>query len=74
MKKYHDPVDDESFWKALVKEGEALGNKYGNYFAKGMILICVNDIERRWKQSTNNPYIDPDPLKTVYERLRREMV
>lgn len=72
MKKYHDPVDDESFWETLVKEGEALGNKYGNYFAKGMIMVCVDDIERRWKEQTGSRYIKSILLDTLYERLRKQ--
>ena len=72
MKKYYDPVDDESFWEALVKEGEALGNKYGNYFAKGMIMVCVDDIERRWKEQTGSQYIKSILLDTLYERLRKQ--
>lgn len=72
MKKYHDPVDDESFWEALVKEGEALGNKYGNYFAKGMIMVCVDDIERRWKEQIGSQYIKSILLDTLYERLRKQ--
>ena len=72
MKKYHDPVDDESFWEALVKEGETLGNKYGNYFAKGMIMVCVDDIERRWKEQAGSRYIKSILLDTLYERLRKQ--
>ena len=71
-KAYYVPEDAEEYWSELVKAADALHRKYNNLYVDQQILVCVDDIERRWKITTGNPFLDPDPLKTVYERLRKK--
>ena len=71
-KKYYHGEDRNGFWEELINSFEALHKKYGNSYFDQLLLVCVNDIERRWKTAAGNPYLDPDPLQTLYETLRRK--
>ena len=70
-KAFYIPESADEFWEELVKAADALHRKYNNLYVDQQILVCVDDIERRWKIEVENPFIDHDPLKTVYERLRK---
>lgn len=71
-KKFYVPEDAEEFWEELIKDANEIHNKYNSTFVDQMIMVNVDDIERRWKIATGNPFINPDPLKTLYEKLRKE--
>lgn len=71
-KKFYVPEDAEKFWEELIKDANEIHNKYNSTFVDQMIMVNVDDIERRWKIATGNPFINPDPLKTLYEKLRKE--
>jgi hypothetical protein len=71
-KKFYVPEDAEEFWEELIKDANEIHNKYNSTFVDQMIMVNVDDIERRWKITTGNPFINPDPLKTLYEKLRKE--
>lgn len=50
-KKYYHPEKSEEFWSDLVDEADAIGTKYkDNDFVNALLLACVNDIERRYKE------------------------
>ena len=68
-KAFYIPEDSEEYWAELDKAADALHKKYNCLFVDQLILVNVDDIERRWKIATGNPYLDPDPLKTMSEKL-----
>jgi len=71
-KKYYRGEDRDEFWSMLVDDANQLSKKYNNGYFDQMLIVCVDDIERRWKITTGNPFINPDPLRTLYEKLRKE--
>lgn len=71
-KAFYVPEDAEEFWAELIKAADVLHEKYNSMFVDQLILVNIDDIERRWKTSIGNPFVDKDPLKTVYERLKKQ--
>lgn len=72
-KKYYHGEDNEQYWADLIDEFIAVSEKYNrNSYFDQLLLVCIDDIERRWKTTTGNPFVDKDPLKTVYERLKKQ--
>ena len=69
-KKYYIPEpDNDEYWHNLVEEANELVRKHNhNNFLEGMILLCVDDIEKR----ENKRYKDRDLLETVYRRLKND--
>lgn len=65
-KKYHSAPD----WTGLINEADELSAKYKSGFLGQMILVCVDDIDRRYMASINKPW-KSDPLEEVYNRLQR---
>lgn len=56
--KFHDTVDEPSYWEALVSEGNRIGNYYKKIpfigkMAKNMVLGIIDDIERRYRNEKN---------------------
>ena len=70
--KYYAGEDSEEFWSGLYEDSVALSKKYNSRYLDQLILICVDDIEYRYKQSTNSRYMPKDILETVYERLKKK--
>lgn len=72
-KKYYHGEDNEQYWTDLIDEFVAVSKRHNrNGYYDQLLLVCIDDIERRWKTATGNPFIDKDPLKTVYERLKKQ--
>jgi len=65
-KKYHSAPD----WESLIRESDELSAKYKSGFLDQLILVCVDDIDRRYMASINKPW-KSDPLEEVYNRLQR---
>ena len=72
LKTFYCFKEDDAYWESLIEVANKLSKKYGSTFMDSLLLCCVDDIERRWKIATGNPFINPDPLKTLYEKLRKE--
>ena len=67
-KKYHSAPD----WESLIRESDELSAKYKSGFLDQLILVCVDDIDRRYMASINKPW-KSDPLSLVYERLKNRV-
>lgn len=68
-KKYYNPEDNDEYWHNLVEEANELARRHNhNNFLEGMILLCVDDIEKR----EGKRYKDRDLLETVYRRLKND--
>jgi len=51
FQKYSDPVDEDSFWKALVDEGNELSRRYGNVdFVCGIVGTIQSEINKLCKE------------------------
>lgn len=70
-KKYYNADDSEEYWGSLINAAEGISKKYGNNYLDQMLLVCIDDIEDRFKQATGSPYRNPDMLTTLYERLKK---
>lgn len=69
-KKYYNGEDKDDFWMELIDAADELSRKYKSRFFDQLILVCVDDIDRRYMTSINKPW-KSDPLEQVYERLQR---
>ena len=73
-KKFYQPETNDDYWNELVEESTALSNKYHSRYLDMMILVCVDDIEGRFKQMyPDRSAFDEstDPLDIVYRRLKK---
>jgi len=46
-KKYYIPEDNAEYWEQLILESNELAKKYNNDYFTQLILVMVNDIDRR---------------------------
>ena len=69
-KRYYNPEpDNDEYWHNLVEDANELARKHNyNKFLEGMILLCVDDIEKREEKK----YEGRDLLETVYRRLKND--
>lgn len=70
-KKFYIPEESETFWQQLIEECDRISKKYNSDFANELLIVCADDIDRRFRQQTGNRFVDGDPVKTVYERMRK---
>ena len=70
-KKHYNGEEPQEFWAALIDDAEAISRKYKNDYLDQMLLVCVDDVENRFKLATGNKYYEPDMLTVVYERLKK---
>lgn len=72
FKKYAYVYDrkNKNYWLELIRETDELSAKYNSKLMDQLILVCVDDIDRRYMASINKPW-KSDPLEQVYERLKR---
>ena len=74
VKKFYTPDTADTYWNSLIDESTALSNKYHSRYLDMMILVCVDDIEGRFKQMypDRTAYDEStDPLDIVYRRLKK---
>lgn len=71
-KDFYNPEESEQFWSALIEAVDVIHEKYKSDYVDQMLLVCVDDIEHRFKKSINSPFIAKEPLKEVYRRLTKE--
>lgn len=69
-KKYYNGEDNDDFWMGLIDAADELSKAHNSAYLDQMILICVDDIDRRYMASINKPW-KSDPLEEVYNRLQR---
>ena len=55
----------------MIDDAEEISKKYKNDYLDQMLLVCVDDVENRFKLATGNKYYEPDMLTVVYERLKK---
>ena len=70
-KEFYKGEDKEAYWNSLINEADKLSKKHKSDYLDSMLLVCIDDIEDRWKQSTGNPYRSPDLVTALYERLKK---
>lgn len=71
-KKFYQGEDNDQYWADLISEFVAVSEKYDrNSYFDQLLLVCIDDIERRYKIATGSPFIKQKPLETVYERLKK---
>ena len=73
-KKFYTPDTADTYWNSLIDESTVLSNKYHSRYLDMMILVCVDDIEGRFKQMyPDRTAFDEstDPLDIVYRRLKK---
>lgn len=70
-KRFYYGEDKEVYWNSLINEADKLSKKHKSDYLDRMLLVCIDDIEDRWKQSTGNPYRSPDLVTALYERLKK---
>ena len=71
-KKYHEVKDDDEYWTGVIQDSDALVRKYDcNDYLKGLIFVCVDDLERRYRQEfpKRNIYKPGEVATTVYNRI-----
>lgn len=71
-KKYHEVKDDDEYWTGVIQDSDALVRKYDyNDYLKGLIFVCVDDLERRYRQKfpEKNIYKPGEVATTVYNRI-----
>ena len=69
-KKFYKGEEQDEFWTSLIECSDELSKKYNSLYLDQLILICVDDIDRRYMTSINKPW-KSDPLEEVYNRLQR---
>ena len=72
-KKFFEPKDDDDYWSELVDDSNALSKKYRSDYLDAIILVCVNDLEKRFRQA-NADKVSFAPwaiVDTVYERIKK---
>ncbi len=54
-KKYYIPENNDQYWANFCSEAEQLINKYPTDYCKSIILICIEDREKLFRQK-GKPY------------------
>lgn len=50
-KRYYDVSDNDEYWKAVIKDGNALYKKYDDFrFAKSLVMAVMEELERKAKE------------------------
>ena len=70
-KSYYSPEESDDYWTALIDAATALSEKYKIEYLDQMILVCVDDIEQRYKKQSGSRYVCRDVVKRTYDRIRR---
>lgn len=74
-KKFYQPEESNAYWEALLDESEGICQKYISTdvsdYVNQIIIVCLSDIEERWKKQTGSKYVCEDVLTRAYNRLKR---
>ena len=71
-KKYYEVQDSDEYWTAVIRESDALIRKHDcDDYLKALVLVCVDDLERRYRQEfpKRNIYKPGEVATTVYNRI-----
>lgn len=63
-KKYYIPEDNDDYWEQLILEPNDLAKKYNNDYFTQLLLVMVNDIDKRAGNHRG------DGFEALYKRLR----
>ena len=69
-KKFYYGEDRDSFWSELIDTAEVLSQKYKNRYLDQLLIVCADDIDRRYREKRGTAP-ESDPVKKLYERLRK---
>ena len=69
-KQFYNGEEQEEFWAELIDHSDELSRKYQNSYFDQLILVCVDDIDRRYMASIGRPW-KSDPVRNVYERIQK---
>ena len=74
-KKFYFPEQSDDYWTAVINEADELIRKYDcNDYLRALVLVCVDDLERRYRQEfpEQRIYRTGEVTTTVYKRIMRK--
>lgn len=72
-KKYYNPEATSEYWREMMEEGERLGRDLDNDYATALILICIDEFERRYRMEHKEwfAYLPDNIAEATYRRIKK---
>lgn len=71
-KQFYYGEDSDEYWEALVAETDRLSKKYNSAYVDNILLICVDDIEIRYKKFKGKSVNELKAFDSLVEMLRKD--
>ena len=71
-KQFYYGEESEEYWEALVNETDRLSKKYNSVYVDNILIVCVNDIEIRYKKIKGENVNELKTFDSLVEMLRKD--
>jgi len=71
-KQFYYGEESDEYWEALVAETDRLSKKYKSVYVDNILIICVNDIEIRYKKFKGKSVSELKTFDLLVEMLRKD--
>lgn len=70
-KKYFHGEDSDDYWRKIIEESDRISRKYNSPYVDNMLIICIEDIETRYRESAGNTVNKLEHFDHIVNILRR---
>ena len=71
-KKFWAPEPSDEYWSSMIEASDSLSRAYHSDYLNGLILTCVDDIDKRAKSAFGSSWHGGDVVDSVYRRLKHD--